>query len=178
MYPTSETSWSGLAESVDPTVTGLPLLCRAAGVAVLGSCHISTRRAGYSSPWRLAVSRSRSTLGSMTKSGGGGDRRVPHRDRHEPMVAGGAALRSHRAGSASVNASASAFRGACGTPPHRHRSFRNSYDRNCACRHGHAVGRLLGFEDGACARGSTARGALRDAQMLYLVKMLRLGNQM
>jgi len=79
-------------------------------------CAPSTPCAGCSSPSRSGASRSRSTRGSTIGSGGGGDWRAPHRDRRQPVDAGGAALRRHRPRRAPVPAFASALRGASGTP--------------------------------------------------------------
>src|SRR5690606_11461873 len=59
---------------------------------------------------RSAASRSRSTRGSMTGSGGGGDRRTARRDRRPPVQLGSSALRRHGARHAPVPALAPTLR--------------------------------------------------------------------
>lgn len=74
------------------------------------SSHISTRCDGCSSPWGVAASRSRFAPASTIGSGGGGDRRAPHRNRRQPVDAGGAALLRHHGHRASVPVCALAVR--------------------------------------------------------------------
>lgn len=137
-FPVRETAF---AEETPPAREILADSCTmkgggAAGVATLGAagvevrraswrrpnprscrwCRISIRSAGCSSSWHSVTLWSRSTPASTTGAGGGGDRHLARRDRHEPVDAGGPALQRRRARRAPVPAFASALRRANGTP--------------------------------------------------------------